>query len=571
MLTLLRIRNLALAESVEIELGTGLNVITGETGSGKTILLEAIGLLFGERAQPSSVRTGAERAAVEAVLETGGLPPIQEWLEGQFLATADPGELIIRREILLKGRSRAWINGKLVTVNQLAELGELLADVHVQHQGQKLTLPARQREVFDAVGKHEKQRDTVATAYRQYTEVLTQYESLENDDRSWRQRLDFLEFQIHEIEDLGLQPDEVEELKTERERLAHADQLQQHAAHATHLLSEGEGELICAIDLLGQVQQVLGKMTAIDSSLESSEQLIDGAVAQIEELTREMEKYAANLDHDPERLEEIESRLEAIHRLERKHGAGIPHILNVLKDMKEEAHQLANRDTEREALEKELQTRSKELIAAAAKLSAIRQTSRALFCRQLKTSLKELSLPHAQFEVRLRPWQSNGIEVLNDKDERIRICAEGAEQVEFLFSANPGEDIQPLQQVASGGELSRVLLALHTITAEKERIPIQVFDEIDAGLSGQAAVKVANALCSLARTHQVICVTHQPTIASRATAHFLVEKKTTKGRTTTSVSLVRESQRQLELARLLDGATSSKSLELAGEMMKIPA
>lgn len=551
MLVLLRVAHLALIESLDVEFSPGLNVLTGETGAGKSILLEALDLLLGERAAPGCIRRGADRAEVEAVFDLRVCAHVRQWLDEQGLLSREPDELVLRREIMLKGRSRAWINGRLVTVGQFADLGALLAEIHGQHQAYSLLRPARQRELLDAFGGHEDLCRASAAAWKQFSDVRARLEALDADDREWRQRLDFLEYQIAEIDALGLSDGEQERLAAERQRLAHVGALTGGVARVLAMLSEGDDA--SALDLVGQAQHELEALVEHDAQLSDAASTLDEVAARLADLARELSSYASRLEDDPERLAEIEDRLEAIRRLERKHGQGTAAILESLAAMRAEAAALANRDSDREQLAAKLAHEQAALAAAAAKLSRARQSAARTLERRMRGVLKDLALPAVRFEVALPPREAPG--------------PEGAEAVEFHFSANAGEEMKPLREVASGGELSRVMLALYALGAEKDRLPLLVFDEIDTGLSGNAARQVAGVLGQLARAHQILCVTHQPTIASRAARHFVVSKSPSHGRTVTRVENLEGDSRRREVARLLDGSGGAKSLELAEELL----
>lgn len=566
MITHLRIRNLALIEDAALDLAAGLNALTGETGAGKSLVLEGLAMVLGGRAQPALVREGCERAEVEAVADLSAQSAVRHWLEERGLLSTEPAELILRREVFAKGRSRAWINGRLAPAGQLAELGALLAETHGQHQSVALLRAARQREAFDAAMKLAPLASEVEQHFaeaRRLEEALAQLEEREREDR---QQLDFLRFQIAEIDELAPQPGEDDALRAERERLAHVEALRASGAQCVSALCEAEDDRPTATDLLGEAAQALRQMARFDEELGERCARLEALAQEANDLALDCSRYVEQLEADPARLEEIDERLEAIRRLERKHGAGIEAIAAAHARMIEEAHALENREFDRERLTTELKAARKLLAERAAALTKARRNGSNRFASNMKRLLRRLALPAAEFEVRLRPHE-RGVALADGTV----VGPAGAETVEFVFSANEGEAPRALGEVASGGELSRVMLSLHTLCADDDGAALLVFDEIDAGLSGEAALHVAAALEELARRRQVLCVTHQPTIASRAAHHLLLSKRSLRGRTTSSARDVRGDERRREIARLLDGAASEKSLDLAGEMLACTA
>lgn len=565
----LRIENLALVEQAELDCGPGLNVLTGETGAGKTVILEALALLAGEKANYASVRSGASRACVEATCDLGNRPGIQSWLDARGLLSEDPGELVIRREIPAKGRGRVSINGHLATVGQLAELGRLICAFHGQHDSHGLAEPSRQRDLFDAVAEAGPHRRSLAEAWQVMQDTRERLESLDRGERDVRQRLDFLRFQIDEIETVSPETDEVETLRRERDRLAHVEALRESLQRVEFLLGETTPDTPCAMDILGEGQAALEDASEMDESLLPLATDFAETVDRLTATSREIGSYLSRLEADPARLEEIENRLADIRRLERKYGEGTETIQAALEEMKREAEELTSRDTRREELADELRQSEQELLARAGNLARARAKAQPGFVKRLQALLRELAMPRARFEVRIEPiGERHGIEIAKGDGDTVWVGPNGSERVEFYFSANPGEEPKPVREVASGGELSRLMLAFHAVLARRGELPVLVFDEIDSGIGGEAARRVGEVLATLSEHHQVFCVTHQPTIASRAARHFVVSKVSGRRRTVTRVVSMEGEDRRRELARLLDGAASAKSLELAGEMLQ---
>lgn len=568
MLSLLRVRHLALIEKLELEFAPGLNVISGEAGAGKSVLLDAIRLLFGGRANPACIRAGAERAEVEATFDVSVWPGIQAYLDDAGLASeAEPGELVIRREVHSKGRSRAWINGRLVPIGQLAELGGRLADWHGQHESLSLLEPARQRDLFDEFSKLMPLRRQMAEAHAAWSALDRRLEELSTDDREASQRLDFVAFQIREIEELSPIPGETDQLAIERARLANTSGLRQTLGALAAILAEGTDERPAVVDLLGEAASHAAGAQRLDPSLEATLAPLADCAATLNQLARDVSRTLDRLADDPERLAEIDDRLNQYRHLERKHGAGADALLAALDTLKTEAEVLANRDTEREAVAARREEAGRHLLGVAQRLTDARIAAAKGFSTKLQQRIRALAMPNARVAVEWGPV--SGPPTLAAPDGTpMTISRDGAEAIVLHFGANAGEPMAPLGEVVSGGELSRVMLALHAMAAGADVVPVLVFDEIDTGLSGEAALSVGNALGELAARHQLVCVTHHPTVASRADNHILVRKDTAHGRTTSRATVLDDAGRRTEIARLLDGGTSAKGLELADELLR---
>ncbi len=563
MLTLLRVKDYALVESLDVKLGAGLIVLTGETGSGKSVLVECLQLLLGARANPASIRRGAECAEIEGVVEVDAAGSVLAWLAEEGFPCEEAGEILLRREIQARGRSRAWINGRLATVGQLAALGQQLADWHGQDEAHSLAEPGRQGELFDEACGLTAAAEAVRTSWEAASAVRARLEELDTDDRAWRARLDFLEFQIAEIEGVAPVLGEDDSLRAERERLAHAEELEAGTKEALAWLADGEDQVPSACDLVGQSLGRVRQLASRDPELAAMVDDLAEAASRLDDAARGLQGYLGRVQHDPERLAEVDERLDALRRLERKHGAGAAALLETLERLSAEAEELRGRDSARDRLEQELRRADEALAKAAATLSKKRRAAAGAFARKVRDLARGLAMPRAEFDVAFRA-PVRGLDVAGAGT----IASHGAERVEFLFSANPGEAPAPLADIASGGELARVMLALRATTAGHDRTPILIFDEIDAGISGEAALRVGDALLALSRNHQVLCVTHQASVAARADHHLVVSKDERSGRTMTRVAAVNAAARRDELARLLDGNSGAKSRELAEEMIR---
>ncbi|MFH0795160.1 MAG: DNA repair protein RecN [bacterium] len=561
MLRELRIQNLAVIEEVALVFGPGLNILTGETGAGKSIILGALQLLLGDRADTDVVRTGAPSASVEAVFEYKAGGPVASYLSDCGL-DGDADDLIIRREIASGGRSRAFVNGRLATLAQLKSLGELLVDLHGQHQHQSLLSREIHQRLLDDFGGHTKERDAYAHAWSRWQEARARLQSLQTDERERERQKSFLTFQRDEIRAAQLSPKEDEELPRERARLVNAERLQRESLQACDLLYEGEQSEATVLRGLDDAHKLIEGLAALDESLRPLLEPLATARANIEEVAFQLRQYASSLEHDPQRLEEVENRLDLIRNLKKKYGSTIAEILAAGERFAAELEALDRIETDRADAETELQSARAALEKSATALSARRRAAARKLEKLLLGELSDLELGRSRFEVQLQPEPP-----LSNTD--LSPSASGAESVEYFISPNPGEELRPLRKIASGGELSRIMLALKSLFASQDRIPTLVFDEIDVGISGRTATRIGEKLHSLSRSHQILCITHLPQIAARGDIHFLVEKQQEKTSTRTLVSLLEGDARVAVLAQLLDGKELSElSLRHARELLQ---
>lgn len=550
MLVELRIRDYAVVEDLTVSLGPGLNALTGETGAGKSIIVGALSLLLGERASSDVVRKGADRATVEAVFEVDGLPGVQALADDNGFRVED-GLLILRREVQAKGRNRAWVGGSPATAGVVGELGSALVDLHGQHEHQTLLRPRDQRRILDAFGGAEELAETVAAEYERLQALRRELDEREERRREVESRADFLRFQLKEIDDADLSPGEDEALEAEAGRHEHSEELAQGAQNVAETLYDGEDAVS---DRVTHALRILERLSDFDSELEPDVERLKDAFYALQDVGRRMGEYATSVDHDPQRLEEVRSRLDRIFRLKRKYGPELADVLETAQRVRAELadHDDADHDVDR--LRGEIEEAGRSLGAVASKLSDARRTAADRLAEAVGDVLPELGLGEGRFEVRLTSHDA--------------VSAGGAESVEFLVAPNRGFDPLPLAKIASGGELSRIMLALKSILASVDRVPVLVFDEIDAGVGGVVATAVARKLAEVARRHQVFVVTHLPQVASRAAAHLLVEKGATDGLTTTRVRELQDDQRVEEVARMLGGDPESEtSREHARELL----
>jgi DNA repair protein RecN (Recombination protein N) len=550
MLAQLRIRDFAVIDRLTLELQPGLNVLTGETGAGKSIIVGALSLLLGERASADVVRTGAARAEVEAVFDVTDNAAVYEVLQRHGLEPED-GLLILRRDIAAGGRGRAWVNGAASTVALLGELGSYLVDLHGQHEHQSLLQPGQQRAMLDAYGGAADLAAQVRHEYERLRAARTRLADLETRVRTAEQRADFLRFQADEIDRARLKPGEEEELELEVRRLSHAGELA-GLAGALHTELYASEQSVAA--RIAEVRRTLDQLVRIDPSRAEWLELVQNALYDLQELGREMGTYAAGIDQDPGRLDALRHRQDTIFRLKRKYGPELEDVLRTAAAARHELAILESSATDQDAIEREIEDAERALAAAAARLTAARAAAADRLGRELGAVLPELGMTAARFDVALLPLPAIG--------------ASGAEQIEFRIAVNAGFELRPLARVASGGELARVMLALKTVLARVDGVPTLVFDEVDAGIGGRVALQVGARLEQVARSHQVFVITHLPQIASRARHHLLVQKESASGITATRVAALQGDARVEELARLLGGDPGSGiGLEHARELL----
>jgi DNA repair protein RecN (Recombination protein N) len=538
MLLELRIENIAVIERLSVRLNDGLNALTGETGAGKSIIVGALSLLLGERASTEVVRPGAGRARVEGVFDVGNRPDIAALLDEHGIDVADD-LLILKREVASEGRNRAWVNGSAATASLLATLGRALVDLHGQHEHQTLLRPDEQRDVLDAFARSGETVARVRSAYEAARRASLDLETLEQRAREVSQRSDYLRFQLDEIDTAALKAGEDLELETEGNRLEHAEELARIAERLHQMLYAAERSISSQLD---EARRALAQIASIDSSLARWTTPLNEAFYTIEEMGRDLGSFAEDVEHDPARLDDVRNRQDKLFRLRSKYGATIEDILDTAERARAELDQLDNLDAERARLADERDRAHKQLETAAAELSKQRRTG----AKKLTTKIQEVLAGvgmNGVFDIKLQPLESPG--------------PGGAESIEFLIAVNRGFDPRPLARIASGGELSRVMLAIKTVLADVDMVPTLVFDEIDAGIGGKVANQVGEELKRVAAHHQVFVITHLPQIASRADHHLLVEKRDVEGKTATAVDELSGDARIRELARLLGGDPES--------------
>jgi DNA repair protein RecN (Recombination protein N) len=530
----LSVRDFAIVDALELEFERGFTALTGETGAGKSILVDALELALGARADATVVRAGAERAEVAAEFAIERLAPVAAWLHERALE-GDEGRVLLRRVVDRGGRSRAFINGAAATVQQLGELGELLVDIHGQHAHQSLVRAAAQRELVDAHAGLSGAVREVGAAYREWQRLARLRAEQETHAAARAAEREQLAWQVDELAKLAPRPGEWDEIQAEQSRLAHAASLIEGARAALEAVSESDGAASAAV---AAAASRLRTLTGYDSGLAEPVALLDGAVAQIEEAAHALRRYADRVELDPARLADVERRLDALHSTARKFRVG-PETLPDL------AERLVARLAELDAASDPEALREQEAGAKgrygelAAKLSAARRQAATKLARQVTAAMKELAMAGGRFEVALRPLEGGS--------------AQGNEAAELLVSTNPGVEPRPLAKVASGGELSRISLALQVITAKAAAVPTLVFDEVDSGIGGAVAEVVGRKLGLLGAERQVLCVTHLAQVAAQADHQWSVAKLTVNGATRSRVTVLAADERVEEVARMLGG------------------
>jgi len=541
MLRELRIRNFAVIETVTVPFAPGLNVLTGETGAGKSILIDAILLIRGERAQSDVIRTDAETATVEAVFDVVGNRAVAAGLEEAGLAIEDD-QLVIRRELARSGRHRAFVNDSPVTVGLLERLGDHLVEVHGQHEHQRLLEPARQLELLDRFAGAEGLREQVAQLFAKYRAAREGVERMRAAERDRAQRQDLLRFQVSELDAARLRPGEEEELRAERMRLQHAERLGKGLAEASALLVDDQDAAASRLTRAARLFRDLGRL---DPGFAAPADLLDAAAAHVEDVLVAVRALRASVDAEPGRLEAIDDRLDALIRLRRKYGDTEAAMLAFREVAARELERLEHHEEIVAAEERRVAELRSELLARAGALSEARRAAAGRLAALIQREVRALGMERGRLEIAIDPA---------GPDE---VTARGLDCVELRFSANPGEELRPLARIASGGELSRTMLAVQAVFAAADRIPTMVFDEVDAGIGGHVASVVADKLAAAAAGRQVLCVTHLPQIAARAQHHFLVVKGVSGRRTRAAVTVLEGAARVEEVARMLGGAAPS--------------
>ena len=536
MLRELQISDFALIDSVHLSFYSGFSVLTGETGAGKSIIIDALSLLLGARASTEMIRTGSERAVIEGVFQP---PPAALSLLDEWGIESDM-EIIISREIYRNGRNRCRLNGSLVTVNQLAQLGNYLVDILGQHDHQSLLDVTRHLEILDGFGdaEHQSLKASVRELYRKYEQVRRERIKLQAEERDRLARIDLLQFQIEEIRQAEIKVGEEEELLQQQQRLANIERITTTAESVYARLREQLPDQPPLYDQLAQAINDLSSLNRYDQEIASIADLFNQALVQLEEGSRDLRQYIESFERDPEALEQVEARLSLLRTLKRKYGEDEQAILDYAEGIEQELEILQSSEITIEQLKNEEEELYQQLRSMTEQLSEKRRQCAAKMERLIEAHLADLNMERTKFVVEIAPAE---------------LGETGTDAVEFKLSPNLGEALKPLAKIASGGEMSRIMLAIKNSLVQVERIPALVFDEVDTGIGGRTALKVAEKLRSLSKQFQVFAVTHLPIVASYAQHHYYVEKHEINGRTTVKVTLLDEDGRVNELVRMLGG------------------
>lgn len=551
MLTHLGIHNYTLVEKLDLEFHRGMTAITGETGAGKSILLDALGLTLGDRADADRIRAGHKRADIHATFDIERLPEAQQWLREQELDM--DGECLLRRVITSDGRSRAYVNGQPVTIGQLRALGEMLIDIHAQHEHQSLLKKDTQRRLLDEFAGHQELLGKVSAAYREWQSALSRYTNLKENAEETSARVQLLSYQVEELDQLAVQPGEVELLENEQKNLANGEFIL-HNSYKLVALCGGEDQSI--LEGLNHAMQIVDDLPNDIPAFREIAQMLSSAQIQVEEAQHEMERYIDGFELDPERLQIVEDRLSAIFDIARKHRIKPEELPDLHRNLSEELQSLSGADGDLDQLAIKVQGLEIAYRQLADTLSNRRQTAGRQLAKAVNQQLHKLAMEHARLEVELSPVDRPG--------------ANGLEEVQLVISTNPGQPLKPLVKIASGGELSRISLAIQVVTAQTSPAPTLVFDEIDVGIGGATADIVGQLLRQLGEKAQIICVTHLAQVASKAHSHLRVNKASKGTKVVTILEHLNQEQKVEEIARMIgNNKMTQATLDHAREMIEI--
>ncbi|WP_457669038.1 DNA repair protein RecN [Thiolapillus sp.] len=551
MLQHVQVRDLVIVRELSLELASGMSALTGETGAGKSILIDALGLVLGNKVDKGMIRSGCDQAEINAEFDLTDAPEAKQWLQDNALDSED--ECIIRRLLVRQGRSRAFINNRPVPASLLAELGARLVSIHGQHEHQLMMKANAQRRLLDAYAGHNSLLARMHEAYRSYRLKEQQLQELQRQSLDRAQRLDFLQFQIDELRQLQLQPGELEELEAKQRQLANAEQLGADLATMITQLADDEHGSQSG---LARTCVLLDQLSDLDRQLQPAAELLDSARIQVEEALSLLQDYASQVEANPQLLQETDRRLGVIHELARKHRIRAEELPALLQRLLTEQDTLENADITLAQLEQEVRNLKQASLNAAEKLTASRVSAAERLEKTVTRSMQKLGMKGGRFSVMIQPLPEE------------KFSANGADQVIFMVSTNPGQPLAPLAKVASGGELSRISLAIQVATADCSCIPTLIFDEVDVGIGGAVAETVGRLLQRLGESNQVLCVTHLPQVASQAGQHLQVSKSTDGKTTETRILPLDQEQRIAEIARMLGGVEiTEQTLAHAREMI----
>jgi len=550
MLKELRIKNLAIIGDLSVSFGNGLNVLTGETGAGKSIIVDALGLALGDRAQTDMIRSGEKEASVQAYFELDDAVSLPD------IGTDISKDIVLRRTLSASGKSRAFINDTMVTLHTLSEIGKSLVDIHSQHEHQSLLKTEKQRSMLDSYGRLQPDLDTVAALFQEELVLRNELDDLGAKVKERAYRSDLLRFQVNEIDTASLKAGEKENLEEERNILSNLSRLNELIEKAYSLLYSSDNS---CTEQLSSVLSALREMHAIDTSIEETLLVLESAIPLVDDAAIALRGYREKYNIDPDRLEVVDDRLELFRKLGKKYGKDISEIINFRDKAVEELSVIESSDEKLVSIQTDLRQKQAALLQAAKLLSEKRSKNARKIEALIIANLKDLAFGAPSFKIDICQEK--------DHDNKYVINSHGMDRVEFLFSANPGEPLKPLSRIISGGELSRVMLALKSILAEVDSLPVLIFDEVDAGIGGRTAESVGKKLRAISQKHQLLCITHLPQIASLGDFHLKIEKKDKDKRVTIDVREIEGKERQDEIARMLSGTSTETSLKHAEELL----
>lgn len=565
MLKSFEVKDYALIEYISVEFGNGLNIITGETGAGKSILIDAMSLLLGERASTEVVRKGAQKSFIEGIFNVKGNKKVKSLLDENDVDFND--ELIIRREISLKGSNRCFINDTPVNLNLVKDVGNLLVDLHGQHEHQSLLHTETHIDYLDEFGDYQELINQYKAAYTELLAKENELKDLREKESSIKEKKDFYSFQIKEIDAVSPQEDEEEKLIEELKILENSEKLAEMTSEIYQLLYDSDNSIQTS---LAKVKSILYKLNEIDKSFSDVLNESESSMVQVQDISNFIRIYNSKINLDQEEVEAKRERLGAINLLKKKYGGSVKSILDYRKKIGGEFELAENFSGKIEELSKNIFALRKNAGNLAKSLSKKREQAAKLVKKGIEETLKELGIQQPQFKTEITQTKSENESGVFIDGKYFKASSKGIDEVEFFISTNPGEDLKPLAKVASGGEVSRIMLALKSTLAKNDKLPLLIFDEIDVGVSGRIAQKVGKALKNLSEYHQVISITHLPQIACYADHHFSIEKVTQNERVVSSIKKLPESERITEIARLLSGEKITEaSLKSARELIGI--
>lgn len=540
MLESIQIKNFAIIESLQLEFDQGMTALTGETGAGKSILLDAIKLISGDRADSDSIKSGEDKAEISVCFDISNQAEADDWLQNNELSS--DGECIIRRVLYANGRSKAFINGYTTPLSQLKEIAQLLVDIHGQHEHQSLQKPLVQQQLLDAYSGNAELLTTVKTKFNEWRKLKQQYEAVKSGSQEREQRIDLLRLYCQELNELGLAPGEIDQLQNDYKRLSNAGQLLETSGQVLGLLYDNEETT--AQSLLSSCQKALSDQLQTDPRLTSSHELINNALIQIQEASDELRAYQDSIDLDAEHMDHLNQRIANVQTLARKHHVQADDLSALTISLNKELADLQSNEHDLDSITNALEQANREYLLSARELSTQRKQTAQSLSEQITTVMQQLGMQGGQFSVQIE-----------SQEDESSFRQTGIDQISYFVSANPGQPPKPLNKVASGGELSRISLAIQVILSESSLIPTLIFDEVDSGVGGGIAEIVGNKLRQLGDNRQVFCVTHLPQVASQAHHHFRVEKNKSANSTTTEVDALSDEERLEEVARMLGGVT----------------